>query len=324
MKQHLRKAFIALPLIFALASPTLAAEFPSKPLRLLVGYAPASGADVVARLIAESLQHTLKQSVIVENKTGAGGILAAQETARAAPDGYTLMLAAMPQMTILPKISKVSYDPEKDFVAISQIVDTDLVLVVNPERVPAESMQTFVDWSKKQDSLFFGTPGTGSVGHFGAYFFSNSVGVAVEPIHFRTTGEQVSALVNGDIQAEFFSSAAALPLVNAGRLKALLSTSPTRTAMFPDIPTSTEAGYPGMQFSSWYGVLAPADTPPDIVEKLSASLVKATNAPATRRKLEAAGLRVTAAPHIEFAQAMKADINRWSQAVTAAGLQFKE
>ena len=324
MNARLRLTLAALPLVLAFSAGAAQPDFPSKPLRLLVGYAPASGADVVARVLGNKLEETFKQGVIVENKAGAGGVLAAQETMRAAPDGHTLMVAAMPQMTILPAIGKVPYNVERDFVPVSQVVGTDLVLVTHPDRVPSGSMQAFADWAKKQPSLFFGTPGPGTVGHFGAYFFSDAVKVKVEPVHFRTTGDQVSALLNGDIHAQFFSYAAALPLVKAGKLKALVTTSPTRSTMFADVPTSAEAGYPGMQFTSWYGVFAPAGTPPEIVEKLSAEIIKATKAPATRTRLEDAGLRVTATTREEFARLLKEDIARWGQVVKATGFKSQE
>lgn len=319
-----RCTLAALPLGFALCAGAAEPELPAKPLRLLVGYAPASGADVVARILGNKLAETFKQGVIVENKAGAGGAIAAQEVARAAPDGATLIVAAMPQMTILPFISKLPYKVERDFVPVAQVVATDLVLVTNPERVPSGSMQAFAQWASQQPSLFFGTPGPGTVGHFGAYFFADALKVKVEPIHFRNTGEQVSALLNGDIQAQFFSYAAALPLVKAGKLKALLSTSPARSAMFPDVPTSQEAGYPGMQFTSWYGVFAPAGTPPAIVDKLSAEIVKASHAAATRTRFEDAGLRVTGTTSAEFAGQLREDTARWSRAIQAVGFKSQE
>lgn len=324
MNPRLRLGLAALPLLLTLSAGAAEPDFLSKPLRLLVGYAPASGADVVARLLGSRLEESFKRGVMVENKAGAGGVLAAQETARAAPDGYTLMVAAMPQMTILPAIGKVPYDVERDFVPVSQVVGTDLVLVTAPNRVPSGSLREFADWAKTQPSLFFGTPGPGSVGHFGAYFFADAVKVKIEPIHFRTTGEQVAALLNGDIHAEFFSYAAALPLVKAGKLKALVTTSPTRSPMFSDTPTSAEAGFPGMQFSSWYGVFAPAGTPPRIVEKLSAEIMKATQSPSTRAKLEDAGMRVTGTTPGAFARLLKEDVARWGQVIKATGFKSQE
>lgn len=318
-RNHLR----VLALILAIPGLASAAEieFPTKPVRLLVGYAPASGVDVAARIIASHLEQRFKHGVIVENKAGAGGVIATQEVARAQPDGHTLLVVAMPQMAILPSISKVTYNAEQDFAPVSQIVGTDLVLVINPERVPAANMAEFTTWSRKQSTLFFGTPGPGTVGHFGAYLFSESIGTKIEPIHFRSTGEQVTGLLNGDIHAEFFSYATALPLVKAGRLKAILATSPTRSSMFPDVPTAAEAGLPRMQFTSWYGVFAPAGTPSTVLNRLSQELVDASKSPSIRTKLEEAGLRITGLPRNEFSQILKDDIGRWGQVIKSTGFK---
>lgn len=323
-RRQIRMPVLALLLSFSGLASASEAEFPSKPVRLLVGYAAASGADVVARVIATHLEQHFKYGVIVENKAGAGGVIAAQEVARATPDGHTLLVAAMPQIAILPSISKVPYNAERDFAPVSQVVGTDLVLVVNPQRVPVTNMAEFAAWSRKQPSLFFGTPGPGTVGHFGAYLFADSIGTKIEPIHFRSTGEQVTGLLNGDIHAEFFSYAAAVPLVKAGRLKALLATSPTRSSMFPDVPTAQEAGFPRLQFTSWYGVFAPAKTPPAILNQLSNELLEASKSPRIRSKLEEAGLRVTGIPRVEFAQVIKDDISRWGQVIKSTGFKSQD
>lgn len=309
-----------------LALPLSAAEdYPAKPVKLLVGYAPASGADVVARLVAAKLQESLAQSVVVENRPGAGGMIAAQETARSAPDGYTLMMGAMPQIAIAPATNaRLPYDPARDFAPVSQVVDTDLVLLTNPRRTPSGSTQEFVGWARRQSALFFGTPGPGTVGHFGAYFLADTVKTKIEPIHYKNTGDAITAMLSGDIHAQFVPFAVAAPQVKTGKLKALLTTGPARSPMFPDVPTSKEEGYPDMQFSSWYGVFAPAQTPVAILDKLNAELVKAANAPDTRARFEASGLRVTGTTREEFARIIRNDIARWGAVVKATGFKAQE
>lgn len=317
----------ATTLVIALGVPAVSAEpgFPTKPVRLLVGYAPASGADVVARLVATKLQQGLKQAVVVENKPGAGGLIAAQETARAAPDGYTLMMGAMPQISIAPATNpKLPYDPVRDFAPVSQVVGTDLVLITNPQRVPSGSMQEFVAWGRKQPSLFFGTPGPGTVGHFGAYFLADAAKVTIEPVHFKSTGDAILAMFNGDVHAQFVPYAVAAPQVKAGKLRALLVTGPVRSAMFPDTPTSKEAGFPDIQFTSWYGVFAPANTPADVLDKLNAELVKVTADPEMRTKLEDAGLRVTGTSREDFAKVIRDDTARWGKVVKATGFKVQQ
>ena len=315
-------------LLLGLAVPVAAADaqFPTKTIRLLVGYAPASGADVTARFIAERMQDSLKQSVVVENKPGAGGLIAARELLRAAPDGYTLMLAAMPQISILPSASaKPPYDPQRDFAAVSQATATDLVLVTNPKRAPSDSLEAFVKWAREQpSSLFFATPGQGSVAHFGSHVFADALKLRLETVHFKTTSESTTATVGGDIHAQLVTHAVAAPLVKAGQLRALADTGPTRSAVFPDVPTFRELGYPQMQFDSWYGVFAPANTPAEILDKLNAEIVKATRNPETRAKLEAAGLRVTGTTREEFARVIHVDNARWAKAVQATGFKMQE
>ncbi len=315
-------------LIVVLAMPVTAADlqYPTKPIRLLVGYAPASGADVTARFIAERLQESLKQAVVVENKAGAGGLIAAQELVRAAPDGYTLMLAAMPQISILPAANpKLPYDPQRDFVAVSQATATDLVLVTGTKRVPSTSLQAFVKWAREQPSaLFFATPGQGSVAHFGSYVFADALKVKLETVHFKTTSESTMATANGDIHAQLVTHAVAAPLAKAGQLRVLADTGPSRSMVFPDVPTFKELGYPEMQFDSWYGVFAPANTPTEVLDKLNLEVVKATRNSETRAKLEAAGLRVTGTTREEFARVIKSDNTRWAKAVQATGFKMQD
>lgn len=302
-----------------------ATDFPSKPVRLLVGYAPGSGADVVARLLAGPLQGAFRQGVVVENKPGAGGLLAAQETARAAADGHTLMMGALPQIAVAPAANpKLAYDPARDFAPVAQVVGTDLVLVINPRRVPAASMSEFVAWAQRQPTVFFGTPGPGTVGHLGAYFLGDSERLKIEPVHFKTTADAVTAMLQGDVHAQFVPYAVAAPQVKAGHLIALMTTGPERTSLFPTTPTSREAGYPKVQFTSWYGVFAPAQTPVAVLDRLNAEIVQATRSPETRSRLEEAGLRVTGTTRLEFARLIKDDMARWGDVVRATGFRTQD
>lgn len=314
-----RRSLLALSL--AAAATGAWAQADTKPVRILVGYAAGSGADVVVRAMLPRLQETLRQTVVVDNKPGAGGILAIQELMRSAPDGHTLLLAAMPQLAILPAISKVPYVVERDLVPISQSVGTDLVLVTSQKKVPATTMQDFVAWARRQSQLFMGTPGPGTVGHFGAYLFGDAAGTKVEPIHFKTTADQMTGLVNGDIDAQFFSYGAALPIVRSGKVNVLMTTSPSRSTMFPDAPTPKEVGLPQLQFTSWYGYLAPAGTPAPVLERLQAAFVKSATSPEVKQKLEDAGLRVTATSREEFARIVREDAARWGRVVAATGFR---
>lgn len=299
--------------------------YPSRPVKLVVGYAPASGADVVARLIANRLTDSLKQPFVVENKPGAGGAIAAQEFVRAPADGHTLMLAAMPQMIInFAATPKPRFDPMRDFAPVAQIVSVDLVLAINPQKVPAATLKEFIAWSQKQPVTFFGTPGPGTVGHFLAVMFGDTAKTKVEPVHFKATNDSLTALLGGDIHALFVPYTVAAAQIKAGKLRALAVTGRARAPMFPDTPTVKDAGYPDLEAGSWYGVFAPASTPQDILDKLSAEVVQAAQSPDTKAKFEDAGMSVTALNRAEFARAMKGDLTRWGQVVKATGFTTQE
>ncbi|HSV83206.1 MAG TPA: tripartite tricarboxylate transporter substrate binding protein [Ramlibacter sp.] len=320
-----RRTFAALPLLLTIHVRSAEQDYPVKPIRLLIGYAPGSGADVVARLLAAKLQETLKQGVIVENKAGAGGIVAAQEAARAPADGYTLLLGALPQMGIAPATHpKLPYDPVKDFSPVLQVAATDMVLITNPQRVPSGSLQEFIAWAGKQPYLFFGTAGPGTLSHFGAYLAAEAIKAKIEPVHFKTTGDQLTAMLKGDIHAQFVPVATAAPLVKAGKLRALVTTGPDRSSILSDTPTSKEAGYPAMQFVSWYGVFAPANTPSAILDKINGAVLKAWSSADARGKLEDSGMRGLGASRQAFSRLIKDDIDRWTKVVKATGFKAQE
>ncbi|MDB5892726.1 MAG: hypothetical protein JWQ88_257 [Rhodoferax sp.] len=308
-----------------LASAGLHAQtaYPSRPVRIIVGFPAGTGPDIVARLVAQKLSENWgNMGVIVDNKPGAGGLIAASEAARATPDGYTLMLGETGQLSIAPSsYSKLPYDPQKDFVPVSQLVSADFVLLVNPQKVPARNVKDFVEWTKQQKGLFMATFGAGTPGHFGAYMFGDAVKLKPEPVHYKSTGDALGGLFSGDVQGVFASVGLAAANVKAGKLVALGSTGATRSSNLPDVPTIREQGYPGLEFTSWFGIVAPARTPADIVARLNADLVRATQSPDTRAKLEEAGFRVTGTSREEFARVIAADTVTWGKAVAATGFK---
>lgn len=299
--------------------------YPSKSIRLIVGYGAGTAGDIVARLVANKLQESYKHGVVVENKSGAGGQIAAQETARAAPDGYTLIMGAMPQFSIAPAVSpRLTYSPLKDFAAVTQVVTTDLALIVNPLKVPATSMREFVNWAKQQPIVFFGTSGPGTVGHLGAYFLADSAQIKIEPVHFKNTADAMSAMAGGHLHAWFVPLSVAAPQVKIGKVRVLIVTGTDRASLFPDVPTSRESGYPDVQFTSWYGVFAPAGTPATILEKLNTDLVNAAKNPDIQSKIEDGGSRVTATTREEFSRLIADDTVRWGKAVKSSGFKIQD
>ena len=324
----LRRAVLAASLLaglmpWAAAQAQGAATYPSKPVRIIVGFPAGTGPDIVARLLAQKLSEGWgNQGVIVENKPGAGGLIAATEAARAAPDGYTLMLGETGQLSIAPSsYNRLPYDPVKDFVPVSQVVTSDFVLLVNPQKVPARNVKEFVDWTKQQKGLFLATFGAGTPGHFGAYMFGDAVKLRPEAVHYKNTSDALGGLFSGDVQGVFATVGLAAPNVKAGKLAALGSTGATRTPTLPDVPTIKEQGYANLEFSSWFGIVAPSKTPPEIVAKLSADIIKAVQSPDGKAKMEEAGFRVTGTTQQAFARTIAADTVTWGKAVAATGFK---
>ena len=298
-------------------------SYPDKPVRIIVGFPAGTGPDIVARLLAQKLSEGWgNQGVVVDNKPGAGGLIAASEAARATPDGYTLMLAETGQMSIAPSsYNRLPYDPVKDFVPVSQVVVSDFVLLVNPQKVPSKNVREFVDWSKQQKGLFMATFGAGTPGHFGAYMFGDAIGQKAEPVHYRNTADALGALYGGDVSGVFASVGLAASTVKSGKLIALGSTGVVRSPSLPDVPTIQEQGYPKLAFTSWFGIVAPAKTPPDIVRKLNADIVRAMQSADGRQKMLDAGFRATGTGTAEFAQLIADDTVAWGKAVAATGFK---
>lgn len=331
MKDHTttgRRQVLA-TLAACIAAPAAMAQapgpYPSRTIKIVIGYAPASGADVVARLIANRLQESLKQTVVVENRPGAGGVPAALEFTRAPADGYTLMVGAMPQFSIAHATNpKLPYHPLRDFAPVSQICTADVVLIIDPKKVPATNLKELIAWAQKQPITFFGTPGQGTLGHFTAAMLAEAGKFKVEPVHFKATGDSMTALIGSQIHAQFVTYTVAAAQAKAGNVRALAVTSAARSPLFPDTPTMRELGLPDLEVGSWYGLLAPAATPPEILDKLSAELVSAAKAPEIRSKLEDAGLRVTGTTRAEYARLMKDELVQWERVVKTTGFKTQE
>ncbi len=328
MHRHLpRRSALALAAAL-LATPwahaQTAAGFPNKPVRIIVGFAPGAGPDILARLLAQRLSEAWGNvGVIIDNKPGAGGLIAASEAARATPDGYTLLLGVTGNMIIAPaSYNKLPYDPLKDFTPVSQVVSNDFVLLSNPDKVPAKNVKEFVEWSAKQPKgIFMGTFGAGTPGHFGAYIFGDAVNIKPEVVHYKNTGDALTGLLAGDLQGMFGSVGVATANVKAGKLTALAATGPLRNPALPDVPTMKEQGYTNLEITSWFGIVAPAKTPTDIVSKLSTDIQKVVKSPDTRARFEAAGFTGTGTTREEFAQIITRDTETWGKAVRATGFK---
>lgn len=322
----LRRALLASAILLAgLSSASVQAQdtFPNRPVRIIVGFAAGTGPDIVARLLAQKLSEGWgDQGVIVDNKPGAAGLIAASEAARATPDGYTLLLSEIGMLSIAPSTyRKLPYDPVKDFAPVSQIVGADFALLVNPQKVPVTNVSEFISRLQQQKGLFMATFGAGTLGHFGAFKLGDVAQVKPEAVHYKTTADALGGLYNGDVDGVFASVGLSAPQVKAGKLRALGTTGPARAAALPDVPTLKEQGYPSLEFSAWFGIVAPAQTPPAILARLSTDVRKAVTAPEARAKLEEAGFRVTGTDAATFAKIIAADTVAWRKTVEATGFK---
>ena len=278
-----------------------AQTYPAKPIRMLFGFAAGGAGDISARMLSQRLSEALGHNVVVENRPGAGGAIADDAVAKSAPDGYTLLYAAG-SSSILPSIrAKLPYDIERDFAPVSLVVITAFALAVHPS-VPVRDVRTLIGLAQAQPGrLTFSSPGVGSSAHFAAEFFNMMAGVKMLHVPYKGAGEATAAAVAGQIDVVFPSVTGALPLVAAGKLKALGVTSRTRAALLPDLPTLDEAGVSGYERLGWNGVLAPAAVSKDIVARLNSAIVQVVNAPQLAEAYVKQGLEVRTTTPGEFA-----------------------
>lgn len=319
-----RRRLLTGSLALALLCPVFAQaqSYPDKPVKLTVGFPPGSGPDVVTRLVGQKLGELLKQQVVIDNKPGAGGQIATQGVAKSPTDGYSLLLGEVGSIAIAPPaFSKLPYDPARELAGVAEVVRSDFLLVV-PATSPHKTVADFVKAAKARgDRSNFGTFGAGTPGHFGAELFGEAAGFKVEPIHYRATGDAVTAIVAGDVAGAFVSTALGAAQIKGGKMRALATTAAQRSPLLPDVPTFTEAGMPGIDFSAWFAVFAPAGTPPAVLDQLNRQVVAAVQSPDTRTKLVEAGFSVTGTSRADTEKMLKAESTRWAAVVKATGFK---
>lgn len=314
----------AASLCAALLTPGFAqtASYPEKPVKLAVGFAPGTGPDLLARTLGIKLGENLKQSIVVENRSGAGGQIAAGAIAKAVPDGYNVLIADVSAISIAPAaFSKLPYDPIKELTPVAEVARTDFILVV-PPNAPVQSVADFVRVAKTQGGkINFATFGAGTPGHFGADMLAEMAGFPVQTIHFRDTGSAVQSIVAGEVQAALVSTALGVAQIKAGKMRGLATTAPRRSPLLPELPTFAEAGYPKADFSAWFTLFVPTGTAPAIVATLNAQAVKAVQSPEIRKRLEEAGFTVSGSSQEEARRLVEAERLRWAQVVKSSGFK---
>ena len=308
--------------LVAFADPVAAQAWPSRPIRIIVSYAPGGVTDIIARAVAQPVGEALGQSVLVENRPGAAGVIGTEMVAAAVADGYTLLMFVDGNSMMPTAIRNIKHDPVKSFAHVSLLGRGSLVLVAHPS-LPVSSLQDVIRYGKANPSaLSFATPGKSGPQHLAFESIKASAGFSAEHIPYKGGGQAIVDVVAGQVKLGMLGMAPALPHIKAGKIKALVVTSRDRSKLLPDVPTVSEAGIPGFEMAQWQGLVAPAGTPPEIVARLHAELLKAMRLPAVVEKLAAIGMEnATSATPDEFTQMIVRETKRWPELFKTAGIQ---
>jgi tripartite-type tricarboxylate transporter receptor subunit TctC len=316
----MRKALLLFALLTGFAQ---AQDYPGKPIRMVVGFPPGGGTDVVARILAPRMSELLGQPIVIENRPGATGTVAAGQVAKSPADGYTIMMGHVSVNAIAPALfANLPYDVIKDFAPIAIAAAVPHLVTVHPS-VQASSLRELIAYLKAKPDLTFPSAGNGSMPHLAGEIFKSLAGVQLVHVPYKGTGQSMQDLLGGQHLVAFDTMPASAPHVRSGKLRALAVSSVARVPGLPDVPTAGEAGLAGYHVTTWYGVFAPAGTPPAIVKRLHAETVKAMQTPDTRAKLEGIGAdgTVSRSPE-EFAALVRADTARYARIVKEIGLRI--
>lgn len=323
MKKLLLNAVLFAPTLWSAA--TLAQPYPTKPIRIVVGFVPGGGSDFIARLVSQKITEPLGRTVIIDNRPGAGGVIATEHVARAPADGYTLLLNSAGPNGILPAVSlKLPYDPRKDFDAITQVVAMPFMIAVHPS-LPVKNIKELIALARaRPGQLNYGSAGHGSTNHLVNVMLGQAANISLTHVPYKGVAAAMTDVIAGNIQVMSGDLLTIWPQAKNGKVRAIAVTSAKRSPLAQEVPTVAESGVPGYDTTGWFGVVAPAGTPRPITERLNSEMVKGITAPDARERLAAMGGEVVASSITDFTAFMRADHAKWAKVVAAAGLREKQ
>ena len=315
--------FVTMTILLAAENANAQTNYPNRIVRILVGFTPGTAPDVAARILANKFSEDWGTPFVVENVPGAGSNIVTDRVAKATPDGYTLLMGGNPSLVISPSLyEKLPYDPEKDFAPILQVFIAANILTVPPES-PAKTVQDVVALARAQPGkLTYGHAGIGTSQHLGAELFKYMAHVDITAVAYRGTTALMPDLLAGRLTMSFANIVNVVPLAREGKLRPLAVTSLKRSALVPDLPTMAESGFPGFNAVPWFGLLAPAGTPADIIEKLHSETVKVLVMPDVRKTMEQQGLDIIGNSPAEFAAVIKSETPQWAKVIKDAGIKL--
>ena len=318
---RLCQVLMSLSCAFALAGGASAQSYPAKPVRLIVPFAPGGGVDFTSRILAQKLSELWSQQAIVDNRPGAGGIIGTEFAAKAAPDGYTLLMGSIGSISINPSLyAKLSYNPERDFAPVTLTGFVPNIVVMHPA-VPVRNIAQLIALAKqKRGLLTFGTGGSGTSNHLSGELFNSMAGVQIRHIPYKVGAQATSDLMGGQLDVMFDNLPTSLPHVRAGKLRGLAVTSASRSSAAPELPTVSESGLRGYDVTGWVGVFVPAQTPTEIVSRLHADIVKVLATPDAKERFLSQGAEAATTTPQQFAAFVRSEIERWAKVVKMAGI----
>ncbi len=309
-------------LAVSMAAAVHAQDYPNKPVRLVAPFSPGGATDVLARIVGQKLNERLGQAVVIDNRVGAGGNIGAELVAKSAPDGYTLLMGGVPHAISASLYSKLGYDMVKDLSPVAEVASFPSMIVLHPS-LPAKSLNELVALARaRPGQLSFGSAGNGSPNHLAIELLDTMAGVKMTHIPYKGSGQMVGDLLAGQLQLASMGFPVAMPHVQAGKLRAIAVTSAARSPLLPSIPTVSEAGLPGFDVTSWYGVFGPAALPKEIVAKLNAEISGLISAPDLKERLTTLGAEPSTKTPAEFAQYVRNEIVKWAKVVKDSGAKL--